>query len=365
MPLDLTTPHQVTVNLTGVPATTRNYTSPNGSPTPWTGADGWTVSAGATQSVSADGLNLLVTAATAYTAKTVTSAAGEPNDRRVRALLVLNDPEARPARAWISDNTGSFGAPPDDNSGSADWSQLVSGIPVWIEGWMPRNGPTSVRINVAKPAGAPSTAVTVLAVVFDHLNSNAWNLTADDANGHRVLTSHLEYDVPAGGTVAYVDREPSLVGTVTYTYTPLVGSPVVLAGAVATTGWAVLGRVDTTALHQVFLVSFTGTYRAQAQPVPIIDAELPSVAVRPFASREGQLVCYFDTLDAAELVAASLRTGEVHQLRQPATGRQAMDAYLIATAVTVGTVLDELTTPKWMLQVSYVETERGGYVRSV
>lgn len=353
--LTLTAPHQVTLNLTGLPRgplTTQWAAVP-----PFTtGANGWSVVTAGQGTINADasdGITATVTAASAVFRRTFTAVAGSVY-RRVRLKMVLLDPESRPVKVAITTPLNGT-------------SRMVSGVPVWLEGVGSANG-TVVEFTVTKPVGAASASVLITAaeVTTEDAGAESWTLTRTDSNGVREMTEVRGLRAPAGGgALVVVDREASLTGNVSYrllsSFLSIDETLNTGATGVLSTGYGVLHRISTPAgtMHQVNVIEFSGSYQGQAQPLPILGSDTAAVPVMPLASREGRLTLYFPTLDAAELVAADLRTGEVHMLRQDADTRTSMDAYLIATSLTVERVLTELPEPLWTLMATYVETARG------
>lgn len=359
--LNLSTPHQVTVNLTGLPGLVATQYS--AAPPYAAGANGWSmpVGTGTVTASSSEGVTATVTSATATIRRTVATSAGE---RRVRVKVQLADPEARPVAVQVSAPLGK--------------ARMVSGVPVWLEA-IGSATPTAVDLIITKPFGATSVAVLITEVVIttEGAGASSWTLERTDTNGVARLatgalpgssTSPYQYEglrAPVSGPLVLVDREAALTGPVSYR---LVSSFLSIDETVTTgptgvvsTGHGVLHRVHSpgSTLHQVNVVEFRGSYASQAQPLAILGTDLPNVPTQPLQARTGTLVLYFTTLDAAEAVAADLRTGEVHQLRQDVDSRTAMDAYLVATALSVDRVLTDLPEPLWSLTANYLETARG------
>lgn len=357
MDLDLSEVHQATITMTGMQPVTRLYTSPE----VWSVYDGWSSGGDADLALSADGIQIEVDGPSGYAVKTVPSVLGTSDQRRVRALVVLSDTEDRPARVWISGHTG--------GGSFVSAARLVSGTPVIVEGWMPMEGPTTVRINVQRPAGYTGVFyVRVLSIIHDRVVDEAWTLTRSDANGTRVIARGSTVD-PDGavapvmdpddeGTLVIVDQEASLVGEVTWSFASFYGD-VEESGPLLFTGYGVLQlAVYDTDMHEVFVRAFRGVRNAQVDPLPILGAAKPVVPARPLTSRRGTMTLWFDTLDAAETVSDVLGTGRALMLRQPETTRQRIDAYLVATGIDLDEAPIEVDPEKWQLVANYVETER-------
>jgi hypothetical protein len=350
--VDLTTPHQATLTVTGLPPVSSLYSHVG---TGWPNVDGWAASSGVSIDPRTFGLRVEVTGSSGtYVSHSVGSTAGTSDMRRVRARVRLFDPEARPALVRVTDQA---------NSASTGEARLVSGDPVVVEGYVNLDGTTAVRIYVTKPAGAAETVLVVEDVWFDRVTAHDWFVRRTDGNGVTVIADAATGPDPdATGELVLVDAEAALVGSVSwFVERDGFAADETLTGTLATTGYAVMHQVhaDALALLPVFLVDFRGRHAARTQPLEIGGAAFPVVPLAPLSRRQGSLVLYFDTLDHAQTVADVLASGEVVQLRQPVENRLRMDAYLVATDVEVSLAPLETAQPKWQLTASYVETARG------
>jgi hypothetical protein len=267
-----------------------------------------------------------------------------------------------------------LGGPGGASSSSA---RMVSGTPVVLESYLTATD-TSVRIYVDKPAGAADGRVIIEGVIFDQVGTGflGWYLMRSDASTPGGYTADgaiiasasgrlggFPVDPDSTGALALVDREASLVGPVRFKLYD--GTSSVTADAtLVSDGYAALARVGSSTVHRVWLQDFRGNRPGRAQPLDVVGAEAPNVPLAPLGSRSGPLVMHFDTFDAAALVEADLATGQVHQLRQDDATRTTMDAYLVATDLSLERVsgTEDTPAPRWAVTCTYQETARGAYL---
>jgi hypothetical protein len=362
--LNLAAQHQVTLTL-GLPGF---VSSQYAAGVPWSaGANGWSVvsGTGTVSATSSEGVDATVTSASMVIRRTVSTSSG---NRRARFRVQLADPEGRPVQCQLTSPTGV--------------ARMISGVPVWLEA-LGNATPTTVDITITKPTGAASAVVRIVQadVSLEGSDSHSWTLTRTDSNGtNRVCAGWLPGSLVTGdypymglrapantGGLTFVDRECALTGNVRYDFDSLFAGVVEVLNTGATgilsSGYAVIHRVNATSptLHQCTVMSFRAQNRGRATPLAILGTDLPAVPITPLGSREGSMLLYFPTMDAAELVAADLRSGEVHQLRQDVDTRTAMDIYFIATAVELDCPMPDLAAPVFSLLVDFTETARGVY----
>lgn len=367
--VSVATPHVATVSFDARvgSAVTRSYTSPV---LDWGTTDGWTVVGGGT--ITAGGLDRSLVASVtgaSGTYLTKTRAAGSASDwLRVRALVRLRDPEARPTLVYISDATGQGGQPWGNYPLVGDWARLISGDLVMIEGWVPAST-TVVRINVAKPTGATSIDLLVDSVWFDSFSQSVYQyaIYREDANGTKLVKSHRDLDGdPAAGFVTFVDREASLTGPVTWRFrnfvSPTATLLATLAATLTSTGYAVIHRVHlaSSTVHAVTLLAFSSGRASRAVPLEVVDDVFPVVPLGPLSARAGRFSCRFDTFDAAGTFLDDLAAGEVAMLRQTVTTRKRLDCYFVPTSLDIDRAdVEGVDGPLWDVSGTFLETARG------